>query len=187
MPAGTLRTRFIESRQNPHVKELRAALSRTGRTPSGLVAVEGEHLVAEAVRSHLRFATIFLREGYAQRIELSADVDHLLLPADVFASAVATEQPQGIAALVHPPAFAPERLFPCPAPLVLVLAGVQDPGNVGTLIRSAEAFAASGILAAAWHRQPLEPQSTPRLRRLRIPCSHLQRKRRRGSCAAGPA
>src|SRR6201996_7301471 len=44
MPAGTLRTRprLIESRQNPRVKELRAALARTGRTPSGLIAIEGE-------------------------------------------------------------------------------------------------------------------------------------------------
>ncbi len=159
MPAGTLRTRLIESRQNPRVKELRAALSRTGRTPGGLVAIEGEHLVAEAMRSHLRIATIFLREGYAPRIELPADADHLVLPADVFASAVATEQPQGIAALVQPPAFTPERLFPCSAPLVLVLAGVQDPGNVGTLIRSAEAFAANGILLLPGTASPWNPKA----------------------------
>lgn len=161
MAAGTLRTRsrFIESRQNPRVKELRAALARTGRTPGGLVAIEGEHLVAEAARSHLRFASIFLRDGYAPRIELPEDAEHLLLPADVFASAVATEQPQGMAALVHPPAFAPERLFPCSAPLVLVLAGVQDPGNVGTLIRSAEAFAANGVLLLPGTASPWNPKA----------------------------
>ncbi len=161
MPAGTLRTRsrFIESRQNPRVKELRAALARTGRTPSGLVAIEGEHLVAEAVRSHLRFASIFLRDGYAPRIKLPEDADHLLLPPDVFASAVATEQPQGIAALVHPPAFTPERLFPGSAPLVLVLAGLQDPGNVGTLLRSAEAFAATGVLLLPGTASPWNPKA----------------------------
>jgi TrmH family RNA methyltransferase len=159
MAAGTLRSRFIESRQNSRVKELRAALARTGRTPSGLVAIEGEHLVAEAVRSHLRFASIFLCDGYAPSIELPEDTDHLLLPPDVFASAVATEKPQGIAALVHPPAFTPERLFRCSAPLVLVLAALQDPGNVGTLVRSAEAFAANGILLLPGTASPWNPKA----------------------------
>jgi RNA methyltransferase, TrmH family len=161
MPAGTLRTRtrLIESRQNPRVKELRAALSRSGRTPSGLIAIEGEHLVAEAMRSHLRFSTIFLRDGYKPPFALPEDAKHLLLPADVFASAVSTEQPQGIAALVHPPAFSPDMLFRAPAPLILVLAGLQDPGNVGTLLRSAEAFAANGVLMLPGTASPWNPKS----------------------------
>jgi TrmH family RNA methyltransferase len=161
MPAGTLRTRtrLIESRQNPRVKELRAALSRSGRTPSGLIAIEGEHLVAEAMRSHLRFSTIFLRDGYKPPFALPKDAEHLLLPADVFASAVSTEQPQGIAALVHPPAFSLDMLFRAPAPLILVLASLQDPGNVGTLLRSAEAFAANGVLMLPGTASPWNPKS----------------------------
>jgi TrmH family RNA methyltransferase len=169
MAAGTFRPQFrpqlrrIESRQNGRVKELRAALARTGRTPDGLVAIEGEHLVQEALRSRLRFATVFLRDGYSPAYELP-DVEHLLLPADVFASAVSTEQPQGIAALVHAPTFSADALFPAATPLVppliLVLAGLQDPGNVGTLIRSAEAFGATGILllpgtASPWNSKAL--------------------------------
>jgi TrmH family RNA methyltransferase len=161
MPAGTLRMRprLIESRQNPRVKELRAALARTGRTPSGLIAIEGEHLVAEAMRSRLRFASVFLREGYEPSFALADDTEHLLLPTDVFSSAVATEQPQGIAALVHPPAFTLEMLFDSTTPLILVLAGLQDPGNVGTLLRSAEAFAASGILLLPGTANPWNPKA----------------------------
>jgi TrmH family RNA methyltransferase len=166
MPAGTLRTRprLNESRQNPRVKELRAALSRSGRTPSGLIAIEGEHLVAEAMRSHLRFATIFLRDGYQPPFAIPEDAEHLLLPADIFASAVSTEQPQGIAALVHPPAFSSDMLFRgeashVVAPLILVLAGLQDPGNVGTLLRSAEAFAASGVLLLPGTASPWNPKA----------------------------
>jgi TrmH family RNA methyltransferase len=161
MPAGTLRTRprLIESRQNPRVKELRAALARTGRTPSGLIAIEGEHLVAEAMRSRLRFATVFLREGYDPQMELPHDAEHLLLPADVFASAVATEQPQGIAALVHPPIFSAATIFGAEAPLVLALAGLQDPGNVGALLRSAEAFAATGVLLLPGTASPWNPKA----------------------------
>jgi TrmH family RNA methyltransferase len=161
MPAGTLHTRLrlVESRQNPRVKELRAALSRTGRTPSGLIAIEGEHLVVEAIRSHLRFATIFLREGYQPPFALPNDAETLLLPSDTFASAVATEQPQGIAALIHPPAFPPEAIFRAPSPLILVLAGLQDPGNVGALLRSAEAFAATGVLLLPGAASPWNPKA----------------------------
>jgi TrmH family RNA methyltransferase len=161
MTAGSLNTRLrlVESRQNPRVKELRAALSRTGRTPSGLIAIEGEHLVAEAIRSQLRFATIFLRDGYQPPFALPSDAEPLLLPSDVFSSAVATEQPQGIAALVHPPAFSMEALFADAAPLILVLAGLQDPGNVGTLLRSAEAFGATGVLLLPGAANPWNPKA----------------------------
>jgi TrmH family RNA methyltransferase len=138
---------------------LRAALSRTGRAPSGLIAIEGEHLIAEAIRSQLRFATIFLREGYQPPFALPSDAETLLLPSDVFSSAVATEQPQGIAALVHPPAFSMEALFSGAAPLILVLAGLQDPGNVGTLLRSAEAFGATGVLLLPGAANPWNPKA----------------------------
>jgi RNA methyltransferase, TrmH family len=161
MLAATPRThtRLIESRQNARVKELRAALGRSGRTSSGLVAIEGEHLVAEAMRSHLRFSSIFLRDGYTPHIELPEDADHLLLTPDVFASAVATEQPQGIAALVHPPAFSAETIFHSPTPLILILGGLQDPGNVGTLLRSAEAFGSSGVLLLPGTASPWNPKA----------------------------
>jgi TrmH family RNA methyltransferase len=111
------------------------------------------------MRSHLRFATVFLRDGYKPQTELPQEAEHLLLPADVFASAVATEQPQGIAALLHPPIFSTDAIFRGPAPLILVLAGLQDPGNVGTLIRSAEAFAASGILLLPGTASPWNPKA----------------------------
>jgi TrmH family RNA methyltransferase len=161
MPAGSLRIRprLIESRQNPRVKELRAALGHTGRTPSGLIAIEGEHLVTEAIRSRLRFATVFLRDNYQPPFAIPDDAEHLLLPPDVFSSAVATEQPQGIAALVHPPAFSPDTLFRGQATLILVLAGLQDPGNVGTLLRSAEAFAATGVLLLPGTASPWNPKA----------------------------
>jgi TrmH family RNA methyltransferase len=161
MPAGPLRTRLrlVESRQNPHVKELRAALARTGRTPAGLIAIEGQHLVAEALRSHLRFETVFLRDGYHPPFPIPEGAEHLLLPSDVFSSAVATEQPQGIAALIHPPEFSADAIFSAPAPMILVLAGLQDPGNVGTLLRSAEAFGANGILLLPGAANPWSPKA----------------------------
>lgn len=164
MAAATLRPqlRRIASRHNARIKELRAALARTGRTPGGLIAIEGDHLVREALRSRLRFSTVFFRDGDSAAFELPhvlPDVEHLLLPADIFASAVSTDQPQGIAALVHPPASSADALFAATPPLLLVLAGLQDPGNVGTLIRSAEAFGASGVLLLPGTASPWNPKA----------------------------
>jgi TrmH family RNA methyltransferase len=78
----------------------------------------------------------------------------LSVPEEVLRSAVTTESPQAIAAIAVPPIFTIETLFSARAlraqrhaPLLLVLAGLQDPGNVGTILRSAEAFGADGVLA----------------------------------------
>ncbi len=147
--------RIVQSRQNARVKFLRAAL-RSG-PQEGLVALEGLHLLEEALRSGLQLATVFVREGSEKLLDsllrphggfhaLSAATELLLLTPEVFASAASTEAPQGIAALAAVPTFGPEALLADSAPLVLVAAGLQDPGNLGTLARSAEAFGASGLL-----------------------------------------
>jgi TrmH family RNA methyltransferase len=79
------------------------------------------------------------------------------LSRDVFSSAVATEAPQGIAALLEPPRTS-IRLDG--EPLLLIAAGLQDPGNLGTLIRSAEAFGAAGFITtpgsvSPWNQKAL--------------------------------
>ncbi|HEY0759015.1 MAG TPA: RNA methyltransferase [Acidisarcina sp.] len=87
---------------------------------------------------------------------MAETVDFVELPAEVFDSAVTTETPQGIAALLEPPLFALEDILSEGSPasgasgaasLIVVAAGLQDPGNLGTLIRSAEAFGAQGLIA----------------------------------------
>ena len=169
MPTVPDRSRLIsivQSRQNSRVRELRAAFARSSRDTSGVIGIEGEHLLAEALRSGLRLRTVFLRIDpgrhdaslrIVERLALPASVPIVSLNPAVFASAVDTESPQGIAALVEPPRFslaealgepdAPALAAARSAPLVLVAAALQDPGNFGALIRSAEAFAASGVLA----------------------------------------
>jgi TrmH family RNA methyltransferase len=145
------RLRRIDSRQNARVKGLRQAFHDAAPNDAGAVAVEGMHLLEEAIRSGLKLETVFFSESALPRAnkllpQLSAHTETLLLPDDVFASAVPTETPQGIAALVKVRQFGPDDVFrPAPA-LIVIAAGVQDPGNLGTIARSAEAFGATGVL-----------------------------------------
>ena len=109
------------------------------------------HLVEEAIRSGLRLGTVFFSEAARERAhkllpQLSAHTEALLLPDDIFASAVPSESPQGVAALVRPKSFAFDEVFAPPPALLVVTAGLQDPGNLGTIARSAEAFGVTGLL-----------------------------------------
>ncbi|MGA8109191.1 MAG: RNA methyltransferase [Acidobacteriaceae bacterium] len=164
MPTVSDRSRLIsivQSRQNARVRELRAAFSRAPRESGEVIGIEGEHLLAEAIRSGVRLRSVFLRRDPASsdagrrdaslrlldRLHPPAAVPLIELTSALFDSAVDTESPQGIAALVEPPRFSLAEALAGPAPLVLVTAALQDPGNFGTLVRSAEAFGATGILA----------------------------------------
>jgi TrmH family RNA methyltransferase len=145
------RLRPISSAQNTLVKELRRAFARGECTSDGYCAIEGVRSIEEAVRSGLRFHAIFFSASGADRAarllpQIASHAEALLLPDAVFQSAVATETPQGVAALVQPKKFALDEVLAAPAPLLLVIAGVQDPGNLGTIIRSAEAFGSTGVL-----------------------------------------
>jgi TrmH family RNA methyltransferase len=150
---------LVTSRANARVKQLRAAFAGHARLSGGLVAIEGENLLQEAIRSGLPLKTIFLAERVSPPEWLPRAVELLVLADEVFASAVVTQHPQGIAALLLPPRWemaatiAPDALF-------LVAAGLQDPGNLGTLIRSAEAFGATAVLTtpgtvSEWNQKAL--------------------------------
>lgn len=146
------RLRPVSSAQNALVKELRGAFARSEPTADGWIAIESHHIVEEAVRSGLKFRAVFFGESGKARAErllpqFGAGVELLLLPDSVFAGAVATETPQGVAALVKPKATRLNDVLQGTAPVILIAAGVQDPGNLGTMIRSAEAFEAAAVIA----------------------------------------
>jgi TrmH family RNA methyltransferase len=148
----TSRLRRIEGRHNSLVKELRQAFSRGELTDSGECAIEGFRVIEEAIRSGLRFRALFVSESGQARAarvlpQIGSHVETVLIPDKLFTSAVPTDTPQGIAALVHLKTYSLDDLLESAssAPL-LVVAGLQDPGNLGTILRSAEAFGAAGVI-----------------------------------------
>ena len=146
------RLRRIEGRHNPLVKLLRQAFAGADCTRDGDCAVEGLRIVEEAMRSGLRFRAVFFRESeqdLAERLlpQIGAHVETLLLPNKIFDNAVPSETPQGVAALVHLKEFSLEEILErLQLGPVVVIAGLQDPGNLGTILRSAEAFGGAGVV-----------------------------------------
>jgi RNA methyltransferase, TrmH family len=146
------RLRRVEGRHNAVVKELRAAFAHAELTSGGDCAIEGMRIVEEVVRSGLRFRAIFFSESGRARSErllpqMGAHVEALVLPDALFASVVPSEAPQGVAALVRLKTWSlADVLERAQFGPILAVAGVQDPGNLGTIFRSAEAFGAAGVL-----------------------------------------
>jgi TrmH family RNA methyltransferase len=149
----------ISSRDNRWLKEFRMALRGGLPTESGAVGLEGPRLVEEALRSACPIrAVLFSESGERHRTRLAAYLDRpevaipVLHTTDrLFEGIADTEHPQGVAALVTPRTFTFEEISRSAgaAPLIVVLAGVQDPGNVGTIVRAAAAFGATAAVTAA--------------------------------------
>jgi len=143
----------ITSRDNRWLKRFHAALAGEPprRAPEEIGAVEGVRLVTTALQSDIEVIALLVSSSgerhLAHLAPLIPPAARLLSTTDrLFDYVAATEAPQGVAALVRPRAAAFDDLVRG-IPLVVIMAGVQDPGNVGTLIRAAEAFGATGIAA----------------------------------------
>ena len=164
--AARTKSERITSRENPWLKRFRAALHGRGdRADPALpsLGLEGPHLVEEALRAGLRLEAILLADSAERHLtalrKLLPTGLRLLRTTDrLFESVGATEAPQGIAALAAPPEWTLDHLLRAD-PLVVVIAGVQDPGNVGTIVRGAEAFGATGVVACRGTAHPLAPKS----------------------------
>jgi TrmH family RNA methyltransferase len=158
------RLRRIEGRHNTLVKELRRAFSRGELTTDGYCAIEGFRILEEAIRSGLRFRAVLFSESAAVRADrilsqLGAQVETLLLPDKLFGSVVPSDAPQGVAALVRwKESSLEDVLAKSKAGPLLAIAGVQDPGNLGTILRSAEAFGAGGVLLGEGTVSPFNPK-----------------------------
>jgi TrmH family RNA methyltransferase len=148
------RLRTVAGRHNQGLKELRLAFRRAELTRRGECAIEGVKLIEEALRSGLHLESIFFSDAAtsigAKLLPQIADRTETLILSDaLFKSIVPSDSPQGVAALVKVPPYSSDQLLDgaVDGPLI-VTAGLQDPGNLGTILRSAEAFGAAGIFLA---------------------------------------
>lgn len=149
----------IASRENAAYKAIaRLATSSRERRASGLALLDGAHLVAACLDAGVRPETIAVSEPALEDSEVAALVARArpakvtVLAESLFRSISSVQTPTGIIATVHVPS---PRAVASTASLVVVLDGIQDPGNVGTLLRSAAAAGASdallsGTCAFAW-------------------------------------
>jgi TrmH family RNA methyltransferase len=148
--------RKLEGRHHPLIQRLRRML-RSGElidTDGGALLLETPRMIEDALAGGVPISALLVRSGARSRFDsLAARVPagtalHEVAPA-VFDSLVTTETSPGILALAEPPAWREQDLFPARrSALILVLAGLQDPGNLGTILRAAEAFEATGVMLA---------------------------------------
>jgi len=134
-------------KHNPKLIDIRKALDQGTLTREGLLPVEGPKLLEEAQRSGLAIVSVFRRRN-EDIPEISSTVPVDEVDPAVFTSIHNTETSQGVIALVRPRHYNLPDIISADAPLIVLLARLQDPGNVGTILRVAESFGAAGCIGS---------------------------------------
>ena len=147
----------ITSRKNELVAHIRKLSgSRSARRAAGEFVCDGPKLLAEARKWGAAVTTVVAEEGTSLP-ELPSAVRRVEVPADLLRSLSTTETPQGVLFLCRTPDLAlPERLT---GGRYMVLDGVQDPGNLGTVWRTADAFGADGLVLVHSCADPWSPKT----------------------------
>ncbi len=150
---------LITSRNNPHIKDARALKSKKGREAQLAHLIEGPKLLKEAVISGKTIRTGFIEEGhelYEALLSGSGAITHIVTRS-VLESICSTETPQWVAAIVETPDTTPPEIYP--TGMLIALDAVQDPGNLGTILRTADAMGASGVLLSPGCADAFSPKA----------------------------
>lgn len=156
---STMLVEKITSRQNPLVKRFRRVRAMGERQH---VFLEGVRLIEDAINTGVRFESVAFTgeleasERGAVLLESLRRVQcrGALVSRQVMEAIVDTKTPQGVAAIVSRPYFELDDLFASSPDLVVIADGLQDPGNLGTIIRTAEAAGASGLITTRYTVDP---------------------------------
>ena len=144
----------ITSRTNPRVQRARSLRESKYRRETGCHFIEGDKLVREAMTSGAALETVFVREGYPGERDFPCEMIEV---TDGVMDALATAgTPQSLCAVARTPAAALPQTF---RGTVLLLEDVQDPGNVGTLIRTADALGAGAVILSPKCADPFSPKT----------------------------
>ena len=144
----------ITSRTNPRVQRARSLRESKYRRETGCHFIEGDKLVREAMTSGAALETVFVREGYPGERDFPCEMIEV---TDGVMDALATAgTPQSLCAVARTPAAALPQTF---RGTVLLLEDVQDPGNVGTLIRTADALGAGAVILSPRCADPFSPKT----------------------------
>ncbi len=128
----------LTSRHNPLYKELTAL-----KKDKGVMLLEGKRLVADALARGIKPRMVAVSQGFDEVFSLPLPPD-AVMSDKLFAGICETEAPQGVLAFFQIPWAGMEEIID--QERVVILDGLQDPGNVGTIVRTAEAFGFSGMI-----------------------------------------
>ena len=144
--------KLISSAGNDKVKFLKKLYRKATRKNEGKLILEGYRIISEAIRSKVRLHSIFMSKGFADSKagkEMLAQLDNpdqvFLLEEKLLRVIADTQNPQGVIAIANQRVC--DRLIADKASTILVLDQLQDPGNMGTMIRTALAAGVEGIIA----------------------------------------
>ncbi len=158
-----MKHKFIQltSPQNEQFKKWKKLKTRKGREKSRSLLVEGEHLVQEAVRAQVPIRALIIDRKQKEKVKawnLSSPTYEL--PTELFNQLVDTESPQGVIAEIEIKFWQVEELLPIQAEqwTFLLLDEVQDPGNLGTILRTAESAGVKGIFLGKGTVDPYNPK-----------------------------
>lgn len=152
----------ISSPANPLIKSVRRAVGQGSLTPEGFTVAESFHLLEEALRSEIPVHTVLaaetVRHAVERHIRSLRTVELRVVSDRLFHEISSTANSQGVIALVRLPSWKLESVFRGHS-LVVVLDGLQDPGNAGTIVRSAEAFGGTGVIFISGTVSPHNPKT----------------------------
>lgn len=157
-----MKVEAITSSSNPLLKKIRALHQRTFREKYSSYLIEGERLLEEALLKNIQLEQVITSEGFFKeglgRLKDANLTQLITVPDKLFAELSTTTNPIGIMAIAKISQCQADKLFAGSQPLVVIADAIQDPGNLGTLIRTSLAARASGLITTKGTVDPFNPK-----------------------------